>query len=116
MKIVGREKERAEIKQYYDSGTPEFLVLYGRRRVGKTFLIREYFGGNFDFYVTGLANGKKEEQLWAWNMAIRQYSVIIAPNGIINRSSSAIAKKPCKYTYPMVLCKEEKSFKGPQRP
>ena len=71
MKIIGREKEQAALKQYFESDEPEFLVIYGRRRVGKTFLVREYFGGRFDFYVTGLANGKKEEQLLAWNIAIK---------------------------------------------
>ena len=71
MKIIGREKEQAALKQYLNSGMPEFLVVYGRRRVGKTFLIREYFGENIDFYATGLANGKKEEQLRAWNSAIK---------------------------------------------
>ena len=70
MKIIGREKEQAALKQYLDSGQPEFLAVYGRRRIGKTFLIREYFGGKFDFYVTGLANGKKKEQLQAWNTAL----------------------------------------------
>jgi len=70
MKVVGREKEKAALKQYYESGVPEFLAVYGRRRIGKTFLIREYFEGKLTFYVTGLANGKKEEQLQAWNMAI----------------------------------------------
>ena len=69
MRIIGRDKEQAALRQYYDSGAPEFLALYGRRRVGKTFLIREYFGGKFDFFVTGLASGKKEEQLKIWNMA-----------------------------------------------
>ena len=71
MKIIGREKEQSELKQYFQSGAPEFLVLYGRRRVGKTFLIREYFGGKFDFYATGLANGNKNEQLRAWNNSIK---------------------------------------------
>ena len=71
MEIIGREAERAALKQYFDSGSPEFLAVYGRRRIGKTFLIREFFHGKFDFYVTGLANGKKEEQLKAWNTAIR---------------------------------------------
>ena len=70
MKIIGRDKEQALLKQYYESNEPEFLALYGRRRVGKTFLIREYFGGKFSFYMTGLANAKKEEQLQAWNTAI----------------------------------------------
>ena len=73
MKIIGREKEQTELKQYFNSDAPEFLVLYGRRRIGKTFLIREYFNGKFDFYATGLANGKKEEQLRAWNSAIKDY-------------------------------------------
>ena len=72
MKIIGREKEQAALKQYLNSGMPEFLVVYGRRRVGKTFLIREYFGEKIDFYATGLANGKKEEQLRAWNSAIKK--------------------------------------------
>ena len=71
MKIIGREKEQTALKQYFESGAPEFLVLYGRRRVGKTFLIREFFSGNFDFYATGLANGNKGEQLRAWNDAIK---------------------------------------------
>jgi len=72
MKIIGREKEQSALKQYYESGLPEFLVIYGRRRIGKTFLVREFFNGKFDFYATGLANGKKEEQLYAWNIAIKQ--------------------------------------------
>jgi len=71
MTIVGRDKEKAALKAYYESNSPEFLVVYGRRRVGKTFLIREYFGGKFTFYVTGLANGKREDQLRAWSIAIR---------------------------------------------
>ena len=70
MQIIGREKEKAALKQYLESGVPEFLVVYGRRRIGKTFLIREYFGGKFDFHVTGLANGNKEDQLRVWNAAI----------------------------------------------
>ena len=70
MKIIGREKEKSALRQYVESGAPEFLVVYGRRRIGKTFLIREYFKGKFDFYVTGLANGKKDEQLQAWSMAL----------------------------------------------
>ena len=70
MRIIGREKEQTALKQYYESRAPEFLVLYGRRRVGKTFLVREFFNGKFAFYATGLANGKREDQLRAWNIAI----------------------------------------------
>jgi AAA+ ATPase superfamily predicted ATPase len=38
--IVGRKNEIAQIEQYYKSGKAEFIAVYGRRRVGKTFLIR----------------------------------------------------------------------------
>jgi len=72
MKIIGREKEQATLKQCLESRSPEFLVVYGRRRVGKTFLIREYFSGRFDFYVTGLANADMKNQLKAWNIALKQ--------------------------------------------
>lgn len=36
--IVGRKKELAQIDQYYNSGKAEFIAVYGRRRVGKTYL------------------------------------------------------------------------------
>ena len=56
MIISGRDTEQKALKRSLDSDKPEFLVVYGRRRVGKTFLIREFFNGNFTFYHTGLAN------------------------------------------------------------
>jgi len=71
MKVVGREKEKSILEQCVESSEPEFLVVYGRRRVGKTFLIREFFSGELDFYVTGLASEKKDDQLQAWNTAIK---------------------------------------------
>ncbi|MDR2570823.1 MAG: ATP-binding protein [Oscillospiraceae bacterium] len=71
MKIIGRGKEKLILKQCVESVMPEFLVVYGRRRIGKTFLIREFFEGKLDFYVTGLASEQKDDQLQAWNNAIR---------------------------------------------
>jgi AAA+ ATPase superfamily predicted ATPase len=43
MKIVGRYEEQESLQQYVDSEKPEFVAVYGRRRVGKTFLIKEFF-------------------------------------------------------------------------
>jgi AAA+ ATPase superfamily predicted ATPase len=40
MKIIGREKEKRLLETILHSKKPEFLVVYGRRRVGKTYLIR----------------------------------------------------------------------------
>ena len=53
--IIGRAKEKKELQDLYDSGRPEFIVVQGRRRIGKTFLVRETFEGKFSFYHTGLS-------------------------------------------------------------
>jgi AAA+ ATPase superfamily predicted ATPase len=61
-----------------------FLAIYGRRRVGKTFLIRQYFDNKFDFYVTGLANGNTAAQLTNFYMALKQS----APHKHIDRPNN----------------------------
>lgn len=63
IKLIGRVKEFEEFNNIVNSDKSEFIVVYGRRRVGKTFLINQYFKGNFTFKLTGLAKRDKEEQL-----------------------------------------------------
>ena len=41
--IVGRKKEKKLLNKAYDSKESEFIVVYGRRRIGKTYLIRAFF-------------------------------------------------------------------------
>ncbi len=53
--IIGRKKEIAELKRYYHSSRAEFVAVYGRRRVGKTFLINEVFHDDMVFHHTGLS-------------------------------------------------------------
>ena len=53
--IIGRKKEQRQIMDLYESGKPEFLAVYGRRRVGKTFLIRETLRDKITFTHTGLS-------------------------------------------------------------
>ena len=72
MNIIGREEELRELDGYMHSGKSEFLVVYGRRRVGKTFLIREFFNGDFFFTHTGLAKGGAEVQLAEFNKSLRR--------------------------------------------
>ena len=48
MSIIGRKTEKKELTDYYNSGRPELVIVYGRRRVGKTFLVKEHFNGKFD--------------------------------------------------------------------
>lgn len=63
MNVIGRKREIEKLERLTLSPKPEFLAVYGRRRVGKTFLVREYFGNQFDFYTTGLAKGNTLQQL-----------------------------------------------------
>ena len=53
--IIGRKQEIAELNRYHDSGRPEFVAVYGRRRVGKTFLVNEVLGDSMVFRHTGLS-------------------------------------------------------------
>ncbi len=61
--LIGREKEVEKLIGTLSSDASEFIVVYGRRRVGKTYMIREVFNGDFAFYHTGIANAGRKEQL-----------------------------------------------------
>lgn len=52
--MVGRRNEIALLKSYYQSPKSEMVAVYGRRRVGKTFLIKETMGSLFDFDFVGM--------------------------------------------------------------
>lgn len=61
--MVGRILETQELERLYDSDESEFVAVYGRRRVGKTYLIREVFEGRFVFQHAGLPRGRMRDQL-----------------------------------------------------
>ena len=73
MRIIGRKTEKRELERLCASPRPEFLVVYGRRRIGKTFLVREYFNHAFAFYATGIAKGSMRAQLHAFSLALAEY-------------------------------------------
>ena len=53
--MIGREKEQKKLRDLYESGESEFVAVYGRRRVGKTYLIDETFRGQITFRHAGLS-------------------------------------------------------------
>jgi len=73
MKIIGRKKERMLLSQYRKSEAPEFVAVYGRRRVGKTFLINEVFREEYAFSAIGMLNADKKEQLANFHAALKKY-------------------------------------------
>ncbi len=74
MQLVGREKEQKELIRLKESSQAEFVVLYGRRRVGKTFLVRSFFDDKFSFYCTGIAKGSRKQQLENFGKMLSKYS------------------------------------------
>jgi AAA+ ATPase superfamily predicted ATPase len=82
MPLVGREKEKERLARLLASDKSEFLALYGRRRVGKTYLIKEFFNNKFTFYVTGVVgepNAGFREQLDSFAAALFAHGYIGKP-------------------------------------
>ena len=62
-KIIGRNNEVEQLESLLDSGKSELVVIYGRRRVGKTFLIRQTYKKHMVFEVSGIPDGNYNDQL-----------------------------------------------------
>lgn len=73
-KMIGRREEIELLQQAYDSKESEFVAVYGRRRVGKTFLINEMFGGRFSFLHSGAENAGIKDQLGYFRESISKFS------------------------------------------
>ncbi|MCR5455464.1 MAG: ATP-binding protein [Bacteroidales bacterium] len=55
IELIGRQQEQRELEDLYNRNKAEFVVIYGRRRVGKTYLVDETFGGRITFRHAGLS-------------------------------------------------------------
>lgn len=72
MNLIGRKHESMQLQEFYNSGKAEFVAIYGRRRIGKTFLIDEFFNRQYAFAVSGILGGTHIEQMSAFVLAMRQ--------------------------------------------
>lgn len=61
--IIGREREQKLIMQRYNSDKAELVAVYGRRRIGKTFLVKQVFDDRFDFSFSGMYKAPRAVQL-----------------------------------------------------
>lgn len=70
--LICRNKEKKELEEIFRSKKAEFVLVYGRRRIGKTFLIKQFFETKscIFFYVTGIKDGLLAEQLQAFMDAV----------------------------------------------
>lgn len=72
--IIGRKHEQDILNACVETPRAEFIAIYGRRRIGKTFLVKQFFQDSFDFYTTGIYKISKAEQLKDWQEKLRRYS------------------------------------------
>lgn len=70
--IVGRKKEISLFAEAITAKSAEFIAVYGRRRIGKTYLIKQFFGAQkgIFFELTGLNDGGLKDQLANFSVAL----------------------------------------------
>ena len=73
MNITGRKAEWKELERCERSGKSELICVYGRRRVGKTYLIEQFFSGCMTFRATGVENANTRQQLKAFHMRLQEH-------------------------------------------
>lgn len=72
--LIGRKKEAQELQRCLESSKSEFVVVYGRRRIGKTYLIRQFFKDKYAFSYVGIREISLKKQLQNFAVALQQYS------------------------------------------
>ena len=77
--IIGREYEQKLILERCKSNKAELIAIYGRRRVGKTFLVRKMFNDQFAFSFIGMYEVSRTVQLEQFRMALAQYAKQTVP-------------------------------------
>ena len=77
--MIGRIDEQRRLREAFESESSEFVAVSGRRRVGKTFLVREQFHYKFTFQHTGLARKSTREQLQSFQLSLRRQGYTKAP-------------------------------------
>lgn len=73
-KLIGRKLEQAKLQACMESERSEFVVVYGRRRIGKTFLVRRFFKDNYAFSFVGKHEMRREQQLAEFAKELMCYS------------------------------------------
>jgi uncharacterized protein len=72
--FIGREAERKTILAAFEHPSSRFVAVYGRRRIGKTYLIRHTLAGKMQFQLTGRANTTTSQQLLNFQITLGNIS------------------------------------------
>lgn len=108
--LVSREKEKRVLLDAINAEESQFIAVYGRRRVGKTYLIRQTYGDLFTFEHSGLANGGRKEQLHAFTASIRRYGLNVDedPSNWLDAfelfNQDVVSERHSRGTWLMIMC------------
>lgn len=72
--LIARDRECEELTRCIESDKSEFVIICGRRRIGKTYLVDKFFNRKFDFKFVGGHNLRTREQLRNFSKALKKYS------------------------------------------
>lgn len=73
-RLIGRERECEELGWAMKSQRSEFVIMYGRRRIGKTFLVRRFFDDKYSFHYVGAHKQPQNVQLQNFREALIRFS------------------------------------------
>ena len=73
-RLIARNAEIETLERKYRSERSEFVIVYGRRRIGKTFLVNQVFADRFTFTYVGARKQKSEKQLQRFAAQLKEYS------------------------------------------
>ena len=91
--FIGRDKELNALDKLYKSDKFEFVVIYGRRRVGKTALINQFIGDKKSIYFMGVESNEKQ------NLENLSKSIIEFSSGIQAETSFASFQAALEYVF-----------------
>lgn len=81
-RIIGRKNELEELERLYHSGKSEFVAVYGRRRVGKTFLIKQALKGRITFQHTGVSPVDQEGEKSLMRTQLESFYYTLLSHGL----------------------------------
>ena len=91
--FIGRDKELSALDKLYQSDQFEFVVIYGRRRVGKTALINQFIGDKKSIYFMGIESNEKQ------NLENLSKSIIEFSSGIQTETSFSSFQAALEYAF-----------------
>lgn len=78
--VIGRKEEIKILERIQERDEAQLVAIYGRRRVGKTFLVKKFYNEKFDFFFTGSYNTSTEVQLALFQHTLQEYSKTEQPH------------------------------------